>query len=160
MAVQHMRVKGRLVLEAAKAFPRPSPEVLSTCNSSTSRMNPGAQWRPRLTCPLNSSLLPTLPTIGCVRRGAALGANFKLILATGFDGFCPAPTHEDGRRFRYEFMMAPRRNLDIGAEGREQGRHATFDMSGSLRGNVLLLESWSLLIAVTQVSSFEDLTPR
>jgi hypothetical protein len=52
--------------------------------------NPGAQWRPRLTCPLNSPFLSTLPTMDGARRGAASMLIFELLRVTGFDGFfCP-----------------------------------------------------------------------
>ncbi|KRA08026.1 hypothetical protein ASD75_12215 [Acidovorax sp. Root568] len=49
-----------------------------------------AQWRPRLTCPLNGPQLTTLPTMDCARHGAAWWAVFAHFRVTGFDGFCLA----------------------------------------------------------------------
>ena len=48
----------------------------------------GAQWRPRLTCPLNRPVVLTPPTMDFARCGEALRPIIERLRVPGFDGFC------------------------------------------------------------------------
>ncbi len=74
------------------------------------RLDHCAQWRPRLTCPLNRVILLPLTTGGSARPGAASQAISKLSTVTRIAGFLPSRGHARERLLRCGLMWAERQN--------------------------------------------------